>query len=323
MIAAPARLGRILRSRRRLLGSIAGIALLVAAVWAAAGDAEAWRAVASARADWRLWGVAISLPALNWLVISLSFWALLSRYGRIEATEMTALIGSAWLLNYLPMRPGLVGRLAYHKIVNQIPVRAAAGVTILGMVATGFGALLLLAVAGALGADAGGGAWTLGLVLPAVILGAGTLALWARGGELWRLGVVLALRYVDVLIWAGRYVVSFALIGSPIAVETALALAIVSQIAMLVPIAGNGLGLREWAIGLTAAYLTAVDPQAGLAADLVNRAVEVLVAVPVGLLSARVVSRRLKATLERRKAAAPAPKEDPEESGEGGIGAGA
>jgi len=102
-----------------------------------------------------------------------------------------------------------------------------------------------------------------------------------------------------------------------------VALAIVSQIAMLVPIAGNGLGLREWAIGLTAASLTGLDPQAGLAADLVNRAVEVLVAVPVGLLSARVVSRRLKATLERRKSAGgPEGGSSPEMSGTSGIGAG-
>lgn len=323
MVAAPARLGRILRSRGRLVGSIAGLVLLAAAVWAVAGEPEAWRAVHSARADWRLWSLAIALPALNWLVISLSFWPLLSRYGRIEVSETVALIGSAWLLNYLPMRPGLVGRLAYHKVVNQIPVRAAAGVTLIGMVATGAGALMLLAVVGVLGQWAGWGAWAVGLVLPAALIAAVTGALWGRGSEMWRLGVAVGLRYVDVLIWAARYLVSFALVGSPISAETAVALAIVSQIAMLVPIAGNGLGLREWAIGLTAASLTTLDPQAGLAADLVNRAVEVLVAVPVGLVSAKVVSRRLKATLERRKAAAGQEPAGPPGRSEGGIGAGA
>jgi hypothetical protein len=303
MTPAPARLGRILRSRGRLLGSIAGLALLAAAVWAAAAEPEAWRAVASARSDWRLWSVAIALPALNWLVVSLSFLPLLRRYGRIEASETAALIGSAWLLNYLPMRPGLVGRLAYHKVVNKIPVRAAAAVTIIGMVGTGVGALLLLVVAAALGPGASGSAWTLGLTLPGVVIAGATAATWARGSEIWRLGAALALRYVDVLIWAGRYTVTFALVGSPITADTAVALAVVSQIAMLVPIAGNGLGLREWAIGLTAASFAGLDPQAGLAADLVNRAVEIAVAVPVGLVSAKVVSRRLRATLERRRAA--------------------
>lgn len=330
MTPAPARFGRLLRSRRRLLGSIAGLALLAAAIWAAAAEPDAWRAIASASADWRLWAVAFTLPALNWLVISLSFWPLLARYGRIEASETYALIGSAWLLNYLPMRPGLVGRLAYHKVVNGIPVKAAAFVTIIGMVASGVGAVLLLAVTAALGPDADGRIWAMALALPALVLGAITVALWARGTDTWRLALTITLRYVDVLIWAARYIVSFALIGSPITADTAAALAIMSQIAMLVPIAGNGLGLREWAIGLTAASLAGFDPEAGLAADLVNRAVEVAVAVPVGLLSARVVSRRLRATLDERKAGAQhsqgSPVQPPEGPSEGppgeGIGAG-
>jgi hypothetical protein len=52
---------------------------------------------------------------------------------------------------------------------------------------------------------------------------------------------------------------------------------------MLVPIVGNGLGLREWAVGLAAPLLTPYVLGLGLAADLVNRATELVVILVLGL----------------------------------------
>ncbi|MFG0283759.1 MAG: hypothetical protein ACF8R7_04995 [Phycisphaerales bacterium JB039] len=301
LLARPrAALGRLRRSPARLIGSILGAGLFVAAIWAAASKPGAWEAVASARGDWRLWSLAIGLPLLNLLLVAMSFWALLNRFGRVEPGETVALISSAWLLNYLPMRPGLVGRVAYHKVVNRISVRASAGITVLGLVCSGTGAAIALGVTILLGTGATALMWVGALSLPAVAIACASAALWASHSPMWRLGAALALRYVDLLVWAGRYGVTFALVGSPISVDTAVALAVASQIAMLVPVAGNGLGLREWAIGLTAASLAAAPTEAGLAADLVNRAAEVLAAVPAGLLGARAVSRRLRAHRQRR-----------------------
>src|SRR5690606_18485027 len=105
-----------------------------------------------------LLAAAILLPVLNWVVVSVSFWVMMGRYGRIGLREMAALIGVAWLLNYLPLRPGLIGRLGYHKAVHGVAIRDSAFVTILGMVATALAVAWLLAMTLVLGGS-GGWAW--------------------------------------------------------------------------------------------------------------------------------------------------------------------
>ena len=95
----------------------------------------------------------------------------------------------------------------------------------------------------------------------------------------------------------------FGLVGQSLTFEQACAIAAVSQAATAVPISGNGLGLREWAVGLTATALPswfASDPETGpssmvvsVAADLVNRGVEMAVALPVGIVGILIVSKRI------------------------------
>ena len=110
----------------------------------------------------------------------------------------------------------------------------------------------------------------------------------------------MGLRVADLIVWTLRYWVVFAIADSPVSMAQAAAVAAVSQVAMSVPLVGNGLGLREWAVGLLRAslpawYGVAAASSAGLTADLVNRAAELLVAVPVGLLCAAAVTRRIRA----------------------------
>ncbi|MHC4784997.1 MAG: hypothetical protein ACYTE6_03445, partial [Planctomycetota bacterium] len=59
--------------------------------------------------------------------------------------------------------------------------------------------------------------------------------------------------------------------------------ACLSVVPMLVPFVGNGLGLREWAVGLAAPLLTPYVLGLGLAAELLNRAAELVVIVILGL----------------------------------------
>jgi hypothetical protein len=95
--------------------------------------------------------------------------------------------------------------------------------------------------------------------------------------------------------------VVFALVGAPIGLPGAVAFAAVCQVALVVPFIGNGLGVREWAIALTAAALppavlgSDMGAGMGLLADLVNRAAEVLVVIPVGMASVAYLSRRMRA----------------------------
>jgi hypothetical protein len=88
---------------------------------------------------------------------------------------------------------------------------------------------------------------------------------------------------------------AFRLSGWDIAPQTAIGAALVASAANLVPFIGNGLGIREWAVALAAPVLGGYERDAGLAAELTGRAVDVAVAVPLGLASFAWLVRRLRA----------------------------
>jgi uncharacterized membrane protein YbhN (UPF0104 family) len=105
--------------------------------------------------------------------------------------------------------------------------------------------------------------------------------------------VAAALRSVEVLAWTLHSWAAFRLSGWPVAPETALGASLVACAANLVPFVGNGLGVREWAVAVAAPVLGGYERDAGLAAELVGRAVDVAVAVPLGLLAAAWLIRRV------------------------------
>ncbi|MCA9299560.1 MAG: hypothetical protein KDA28_10865, partial [Phycisphaerales bacterium] len=100
---------------RRLIAFAIGLLLIIAALVAVATQRHALRAALDSlgSAPWWMVVLLIVLPLGNLVTVSTSFAVLTNRYGRVGWTEMLALIASAWLLNYLPMRAGMVGRFAY------------------------------------------------------------------------------------------------------------------------------------------------------------------------------------------------------------------
>ncbi len=227
-----------------------------------------------------------SLPLLVLLIVcvlgnialtALMFSVLMSRYGKVRLIEMQALIAAATLLNFLPLRPGLFGRIAYHKTINDIPPVDTAK-TIGQAIALSVGVAGCLALCLVLAAQFQLTIWIV-LALPFALLALSTLVgsirVWALAG---------LIRYVEVFLWAGRYYAAFALIDYTISIEAAMAFACISMIATLVPFFSNGLGLREWAIGLAAPLLTvAYQLEHGITAELVNRAGELIVVLIAGL----------------------------------------
>lgn len=288
----------------RFAGFAAGALLVVLAIAAALQqDPDAVRKAIDALGEHPWWFAVlfVMLPVLNWLSISASIWFLLARFGKIGMREMLALVGMAWLLNYLPMRPGMVGRVAYHKAVNQITVKQTGQTLLEGVVITAVASGVMLLGAFALhGVDATP-AWIMLVITPMAVGGVGAAVLWRRRPVLARYFASGALRVLDMAVWAGRYALAFTIVGASIDLPAALILAVASQVAMLVPIAGNGLGLREWLIGalaagLPAAMLGGADAHLaqGLTADVLNRLVEVIVAVPLGLVCLGFIVRRLR-----------------------------
>ncbi len=70
-------------------------------------------------------GLLLGSVLANLLLTGLLFTVLISRYGNVGRVEMQALIATATLLNFLPLRPGLFGRIAYHRTFNAIPAAAS------------------------------------------------------------------------------------------------------------------------------------------------------------------------------------------------------
>ncbi|MCZ6835014.1 MAG: hypothetical protein O7G85_04500 [Planctomycetota bacterium] len=223
----------------------------------------------------------------NIIFSGLLFSLLISRYGKVGLFEMQALIASATLINFLPLRPGLLGRVAYHKTINDIAATDSAKTIIQALLCTmsvaAYFALALM-ICNMM-------AWNLwiGLLLPIPII-----ALLATR-RAWRIyALAFGIRHLEVGLWAARYWAAFGLLGLELELQTALALACISVIATMVPFFSNGLGLREWAIGLAAPFLTTTiaHMQIGLTGELVNRAAELLVVTLAGLIGLAYLARR-------------------------------
>lgn len=263
--------------RRHWAGAVAGLILLAAAVATVAARHETIGAALAAvgHPQPALLALLAGSIVANLVLTGLTFSVLMSRHGKVGLVEMQALIAAASLMNFLPLRPGLLGRIAYHRTVNAIPAVASAKVTLAAIVLTaGVAACLAAALAAAAVSPL---SLRVLVIAPIPALAAATAF---RGARVWAAAALL--RYLEVMVWALRYYAAFGLIGAPIGAEAALALACVGVIPMLIPLVGNGLGLREWAIGVAAPMLAGYRLELGLAADLVNRAAELVVILAAG-----------------------------------------
>ncbi len=259
-----------------------GAVLLGAAAWAVTRRRETFEGALDAmqRPDAAQLALLLGSVAVNVVGTGVMFSVLMARYGRVGRLEMQAIIATAALLNVLPLRPGLLGRIAWHKAVNEIPASATVVVSLQAAgLSVGVAAYVALAL---LGAAAGVPLWvSAGLPVPVLA------ALWRE-----RFAAAALVRYLEVLVLAARYHAAFALVGSPVESEQALAFACVGVVAGLFPLLGNGLGVREWAVGAAAQVLTPYVLQQGLAADLLNRAAELLVVLVLGLAGAVWLARK-------------------------------
>ena len=277
------------RALYRRVGTVAGLALAasaVVAVWRNPAIADSLgRAIRSP--DWAALALLAASCLATQALTSAVFWILMRRHGTVGLLEINELVAASTLGNYVPLQAGSIGRMAYHKAVNGIPVRTSLVVILQAMAATGVATCAVGAAA--LLARGSGAPWWIAAAVPCLWL---PLAI-DRG---WRpFALVMALRSVEVLAWALHAWAAFRLSGWPVPAETAVGAALVASAANLVPFVGNGLGIREWAVALAAPALGGYERDAGLAAELAGRAVDVAVAVPLGLLSVAALVRRARA----------------------------
>ena len=280
------------RGHRRLyrrIGTVVGAALLVAAIVGVVRNEAIGASLQAAwhSPHWDALALLVGAVLATQVLTSATFALLMRRHARIGFGEMNALVAASTLANYVPMQAGSIGRLAYHRTVHGVPVRATLVAILQAMAATAV-ATCAVGAAALLGTAADAPWWAPALVavlwLPLAIEPA------------WRtFALVMVVRTLEVLAWAVHAWAAFRLSGWDIAPQTAIGAALVASAANLVPFIGNGLGIREWAVALAAPVLGGYERDAGLAAELTGRAVDVAVAVPLGLASFAWLVRRLHA----------------------------
>jgi len=280
------------RGHRRLyrrIGTVVGAALLVAAIVGVVRNEAIGASLQAAwhSPHWDALALLVGAVLATQVLTSATFALLMRRHARIGFGEMNALVAASTLANYVPMQAGSIGRLAYHRTVHGVPVRATLVAILQAMAATAV-ATCAVGAAALLGTAANAPWWAPALVsvvwLPLAIEPA------------WRtFALVMVVRTLEVLAWAVHAWAAFRLSGWDIAPQTAIGAALVASAANLVPFIGNGLGIREWAVALAAPVLGGYERDAGLAAELTGRAVDVAVAVPLGLASFAWLVRRLRA----------------------------
>ena len=227
------------------------------------------------------------LPLLvmgNLLLTAEIFHLLSRRFVRITRLEDLAIVSGLTLANYLPFRPGIFMRIGYFKGRHEVPVGSTVRVLAEAYGTTVVSVLLLLLFLPLVNAASQGVilAWIAAFTIPVVGLFLDRFRLHAR---------VCIIRLFEVLLWAIRLHLAFALIGEPIDFTVASGVALAGMSAQMIPFLGNGLGLREWATGLLAGLLAGTPLGVALAAELLIRAAELLVIIPAGIAAATWLGR--------------------------------
>jgi uncharacterized membrane protein YbhN (UPF0104 family) len=262
-----------------------GVMLLVAAIMKAVGQVD-WAQLSEAQ-PWQV-GLLAGAVLVNLFVSGVLWWVLALSFDakpRVGFGRMLALVCASSLLNYLPLRPGLVGRAAFLKMRHNLSLRQSAWMVVIVL---GLSAIVL-----------GGAAAIVSYVPPAVqyesALMAGvilTVAVPVIAGRLLKRRIVVGwlwvpVRAADVLVTAVRLWVAFQIVGKPIAYEEAVLLASAGLFVSLLGITPNGLGLREWAI---AGVATGEAEKVAFAAAVIDRGIEAVVITITGLWAMQRVS---------------------------------
>jgi len=320
---------RVGRGAGKRIGFVVGLVLLVGAGVYLLSEPETLRGFVEQIRHAPMWAVVVVLvgPMVNWVFVGLCLHALIRRHGMVGRGEMLALVGSAWLLNHLPMRPGLVGRIGYHSKVNQIRVRDSIEASVWSMVYAGIASAGALVVVLVVPQDISLGVLVMYLMIPiglSLLLAIGGFAKSHRVGYLF-LGLMF--RNADVVVWMVRYAGAFAMLGIEITPMQIVLITAASQIAQLIPFTGGGFGFREWGVGIAAGLSSSgatITMRTAIGADVINRIAETVIVIPLGMVCTMLVARRFSIWREAKEAQglaedqAGSGAEDQDEPGQGG-----
>ena len=275
-----------LKQLGRAMGYGAGVALIAVAVWKGLSRVDLERLVAAPRLPLLAMGIAvlatIGLGGLMFWVVTRSFDA----RPHVGLRRMTQLISASTLLNYVPLRPGLIGRAVYLNRFHGLPLGHSVQIwlVVVAVSAVVFGVVILAVQIGPVGKPVVGvGGAVAALILASVLAGPAAGRVLARRVESGWSWVLIKL--AELLLWGLRLWLAMLVVGIPITYPQAVAAAAAGNLAGLLPVTPNGLGLREWAIVGLLGLSGQVDIADAALATVIDRGIEVLVVVPVGLWS--------------------------------------
>lgn len=285
MIGTPAR-------SRRTLPFLLGLALLTAAVWSLARHGAALDAALRAlREPSPGWLLALPIAVAAHVLLTSTVLRLLLnraiRVGSMGTGEALGLTLTSALGNLVPVQAGLAGRVAYQHRVHGVPVTVS--VLLMAQAALlSIGAALWIGLA-LLVVRVSAGSWlavpaSIALLLPFAVGASGLRATLARA---------LVLRCLEVLLAGLRVHASLALVGCEADPAVSLALGTASNLCNAVPVVGSAIGAREWVTALLAPTIGGIATPEVLAAQLLDRAVEIVIVLGGSAVAVPSLARRL------------------------------
>ena len=221
------------------------------------------------------------------------FWAIIRPVASVKLWDVQCVNAAVNLLNYAPIRLGILTRIAHHRRVDGLPYTILFGwyAALAGLMFMTLGCVLLATLL-----RPQVDLWWLGIL--ALLLIAGGAACVAVGSHRllagrWQgaskmiaipraVALAVVLRLVDMAAYGGRLYLAISILGVPITQRDAVALTILSMVSTLTPV--GSVGFREFAIAKIGPMLT--DPSLSRhidAAVLLDRAGEVAVFIPLGV----------------------------------------
>jgi hypothetical protein len=302
----PSERSRFSRTTIRFGVYLLAIGLLVASMWYAMQGQSVENYWILVRAElWLTAGLFASVVVSGVVLPGVQFWLVTRPFvtGRsLSLVTMEALVAAGSLLNYAPLKAGLFGRVAYLKHLHGVGYRAAIlthAVIVVVFVSSSLLTTLITIWRGSfdivwwltsligLGVLAGITAPILRAAIPSSMNMDPRLC-----GSLSSLVTYLvpcfAAQLLTLFFTAIRWWLVFRILDRPIGLADAWLAAVIHVVAVMAGPA-NGIGLREWLIGIggTLGGLSS-DPemnlQISISAALVDRAVEAIVLIVLGLL---------------------------------------
>jgi hypothetical protein len=302
-------------SRKILQGTAYALAigLLAASIWYALKDqrTEDWRALFDAEPGTLLaLFAAVIVSAV--ILPGLQFWLVTRPFvgtRPLGVATMQALLAASSLLNYTPIKAGLIGRVGYLRQYHGVGFRAAVLTHIMiGAIFAAAVAVILLATAFRSVFDAwwwaiaGAGLAILALLAAFVPVDSRMRESLGWAGRF--LFICLLMQVAALFATALRWWLVFRMLDRPISIADAFLAAIVHMISVMLGPA-NGLGLREWLIGIAGqqGWLSAAHGSGigvGLTAALADRAVEAVVLIICGLIGLWFLRRAMRNPSDRQ-----------------------